>query len=337
MSDFFVQLIPQVLPLIILLCGSSVALVIVAGYMRTQQTKKKQLAKAQAAAGTTGRRYARQGDAQDSQKQQQSGASIGDLMSPTQGQGETDVLDLIAQSNSGDFSYNDMPDIDFLLGDTAEPPRGPYHKISEQPVKVRLHTGDDADARELLSILRDERDGRLMIQIGETAYRSLVDSPKAKQQFTRIMKALSAVILKPDAAPPPPPQQAAPQQAAPNPSPAATTPAEKRGTVPGDLPDYSIDPNESLIERGRFGRVRVKKVEEEVPELNIAEAIESYLQYKIAQTPQFQGRGIHIKPALHGGVSIEVGNQQYEFVGDVEDPTIRQFLQQTIAEWQERH
>jgi hypothetical protein len=50
----------------------------------------------------------------------------------------------------------------------------------------------------VVSILRDNYDGRLIIQMGDQAYRTLADAPEAKQRFMAIMKELADIVTKPD-------------------------------------------------------------------------------------------------------------------------------------------
>jgi len=270
----------------------------------------------------------------------------------------------------------DMPDLDLLLeaSDAAPVPRpsGP-RQLSDAPLPVQLSQGVLVQAKELIAILRDERDGRLLVQIGAHGYRSLADAPEAKREFTRIMKELSGTIMQPDDNPPlaeRPPQPAVsasptppapPVAPAPEPSlsdllekpaspkrqttereqapiPPAANPAPDvpRGTLPGDLPSYRFDDNPATIQKGRFGGV--KKVEFEAPPpVDIASAIETYLQFKIGQTPAMQGRRIHIRPSISGGVRIVVGDASYDFVDEVPDDEVRSFIQAAIAEWQARN
>jgi hypothetical protein len=109
-----------------------------------------------------------------------------------------------------------------------------------------------------------------------------------------------------------------------------------RGTLPGDLPSYRFDDNPATIQKGRFGGV--KKVEFEAPPpVDIASAIETYLQFKIGQTPDMQGRRIHIRPSISGGVRILVGDSSYDFVDEIPDVEVRSFIQAAIAEWQARN
>jgi len=106
------------------------------------------------------------------------------------------------------------------------------------------------------------------------------------------------------------------------------------GTMPGDLPSYKLADNPVRVEKkGRFGQ----KVEiDPVPQLDLAAAIETYLQYKLQHPQDYQERKIHIHGTPTGTIRIQVDETYYDFVDEVEDSDVRAFLQQTIAEWQER-
>lgn len=286
---------------------------------------------------------------------------------------ETDDFDLFTSSSraidgddpladlyQSDFDDDDETDLASLLSDMGEEK---VHTIAEGQVSVQLASGETTQARQLLSILRDEEDGRLMVLTGDTAYRTLLDDPEVKKQFTTIMKELSAIILKADTRPEkttsepvkaakPEPTVAKPQIEKPKPienqsiaddseakvdlSIKAAKDLEIEDRLPGDLPNMKLPDNPDNYKVGRFGRVSVKHVDK-APELNIAAAIEAYLQYKIEQNPEYQRRGIHIKPALGGGVSIEADGKAYDFVDKIADSDVREFIQTAINEWQERH
>ena len=102
--------------------------------------------------------------------------------------------------------------------------------------------------------------------------------------------------------------------------------------MPGDLPSFKLDDNP--YERPKRGQ---KKEVKPVPELNIAGAIEAYLQYKLHNTPEYAGHSIHIYPSPDGGVSIEVDGRYYDAVGDIPDTEVREFIAGAIQEWQDRH
>lgn len=209
--------------------------------------------------------------------------------------------------------------------------------MSPKPLDVRISSGGDTSARELISILRDEADGRLIIQIGNTGYRTLADNTKAKTGFSKIMKELSEAVTTPDDNPP------VKAKSRPSPPPVQATRKSRDDeddvVLPGDIRVPKMDDLPDAFGVGRFGQMKIKKVKpgEKVEDINIAEAIDAYLQYKITQTPAMQNRGIRIWSAFGGGVRIEVGGKGYEFVDEVEDPDARKFIQQAINEWQDRH
>ena len=212
------------------------------------------------------------------------------------------------------------------------------NKMSPKPVDVRVASGGDTTAREMISILRDESDGHLIIQIGNTGYRTLVDHAKAKSGFSKIMKELSKSVTTLDDNPPVAPQKSKPVPVASS-NFVVDTDEEDNIVLPGDIRPPKMDDMPDSYKVGRFGQVKVNKVklQDRVEVVNIADAIEAYLQYKITQAPEFQNRGIHIRSAFGGGVRIEVDGINYEFVDDVADEEARAFIKQAIDEWQERH
>ena len=274
----------------------------------------------------------------------------------------------------------DLPDLDLLLAAAEATPTPTPVQTPPDDGRVQLHTGLSTRATEALRILRDETDGRLMVQIDGLAYRSLIDSPEAKKEFTRIMKELSSIILEPDsaatanaaaqaprattpkasaevsteaamespaaaaetpAAAIPAPAEPDADSPVPEAPPAATPPAAAKPSsfppgerLPGDLPSYRYDDNPAII---KSRTLRGPKVEFEAPPaVDIASAIETYLQFKLERTDDFRGRSIHIRPSLSGGVRIEVDGQYFEAVDDVSDAAVRDFLKQSIQEWQDR-
>ena len=252
-------------------------------------------------------------------------------------------------------SAADLPDLDLLT--YAEPAPAPVQaqtapalNTSTVPaagarrlssVDVKLADGSMIHAQEALIILRDPRDGKLIVQMNDTGYKSLDGNMRAG--FMELMRELGQLATGTTAAPAPaaveasPVAAAAPVQAAPAPvvPPPVMTPPSPSGTgvMPGDLPKYS-EMKDEIKSRGAF---RAAKSElPPIPELNIPAAIEAYLQYKKQFSPEYAQRSIHVLPAIGGGVRIEVDGTYYDAVGDVADPDVRAFLQSTIQEWQKR-
>jgi len=76
---------------------------------------------------------------------------------------------------------------------------------------------------------------------------------------------------------------------------------------------------------------------QEQPALSIADQIEDLLQEHLRETPQFAGHTIHVRPALSGGVQIEVNGKFYEGVGDIDEEEVRVLLMAVVREWEESH
>lgn len=227
-----------------------------------------------------------------------------------------------------------------------------YHAVNTNKVhRVKLNTGGDIQAKEVLSIMQDKH-GTLLVLMGDTAYLGFSDNPDERKKFKAIMKALASVITGGEA------QKSTTKPPAKSPQPTTIVPDDdedveldqvsavikaardlQEGEVPlpGDLPDFSLDAQPDTHEKGSFGRIKRVFKPQGIQSVNIADAIEAYLQYKIADTPQFQRRGIHVRSDLKGGVRIEADGNNYESVGDVDNDEVREFLKATIAEWQDRN
>jgi hypothetical protein len=278
---------------------------------------------------------------------------------------------------------DDMPDLDVLVShlpaqDASAPssvpaPAPPARAAAAQSSPTRaartgtytvtINDGGTTDAVEVMTVLRDVVEGKLVVQMGDKIYQNINNDTEFKDRFTRLMREL-AQVAKPLPTASPPAAEAVQEQPAASTQPEApaevatsatvetpenpvvetveetkppaprvyVAPAALTGEMPGDLPKFSLD------DLGPIKLTRAQRREAKpVPEINIAGAIEAYLQHKLHFTPIFDGRSIHIYPAPDGGVSIEVDGQFYDSVGDVNDPDVRDFLQGTIQEWQDRH
>jgi hypothetical protein len=252
----------------------------------------------------------------------------------------------------------DFPALDDLLNPASLPTESalPPKTSRGGMFTVKLADGGEVEVAEVLTVLRDVAEGGLIIQIGDKAYRNppaLADA-EFKRRFNSTLRDLSQNIVsapapKPAAPPPAPPTPVAddlPTEAAvlgasngtakappPMPAPAPVKPPVVAANVPlpGDLPKFKLpDSPPTPPKRGR------KPAPEPIPEINIANAIEAFLQHKLSMTPEYSTRNIHVRPASHGGVHIEVDDKLYDTVGDVEDQSVRDFLTSTIAEWQSR-
>lgn len=220
-------------------------------------------------------------------------------------------------SPSNSASSDDMPDLDMLLG--GAPASGstaamgsapPEPAFLRQPGIVNIRMSSDGrvvEAAEMLIIARDRVSDNLIVQIGENAYDGTeggVDG-EFRRRFVKIMRELSDIAPELSKSSSKPKQNAPPARPAPQPVPEPRAPETRASASHTDIsPD------------------------------DLAGQIDMFLQRKLQTEPELAARGIRIHSAAGGGVRIEVDGQFYESVGDVEDEAVRQYIQQTIAEWQ---
>lgn len=263
----------------------------------------------------------------------------------------------------------EMPDIGSLLGDIAADPA-----VAHSNGHVTMSTGETVKAASLIDVMRDEATGQLLVKMDGVGYYQLADSPEMKKTFKQVMTELSGVIMQSGQAPARPAAKPTAKPTASKPVEKPTydddlidelrhqdydeddymedeigepdpsmfmesftppPPIDHEGHLPGDLPSYKLDDLQVNIEsRGAFRKAKVTV--DEPPELNIADAIDAYLQHKLRYTPEMDGTKIGIMPSMSGGVRIVVNGQAYEAVDEVAEPKVRAFIQQAIAEWQER-
>jgi hypothetical protein len=114
-------------------------------------------------------------------------------------------------------------------------------------------------------------------------------------------------------------------------TPRATTEIMPTAPLPGDLPKFRMPERVEPPKRGR----RNAPDRTPVPEINIAAAIEAYLQHKLVMSP-LAHRSLHVRSAPGGGVVIEVDGVFYDSVGEVADSEARAFIAAAIEEWQSR-
>ncbi len=228
----------------------------------------------------------------------------------------------------------DLPDLDMLASPLPPPPAAAPHLPENAPphtggtFSLELSEGETVEVAQVLTILRDVGDGGLIIQIGDQAYRNPPAFANAdfRRRFQATLRDLSgsARVLEPKAVPVQPPLP--PVELEDSDAPMFRPPAP----VPGDLPKFTMPDTPVKPKRGQ------RPSAEPIPEINVAGSIEAFLQHKLAQSVDYSGRSIHVRPALHGAVTIEVDGVFYDSVGDVADDEVRQYLAATIAEWQSR-
>ncbi len=354
----FIQQVPA--GLIITFCGSGILLVVMIAVMVSSRARRAEKRANAAASGS----YT-VGHASEAAPQNLAAAAMRLFSGKPKDSSMSDGA-------SSEFSGAELPDLDVLLSaenvlNDLQTKRG----TRSGTFSVTLTDGSQVEVAEVMSILRDVAEGGLLVQIGEKVYRhppALADA-EFKRRFTTTVSELAksvtsaAVAGSPSAAPvetkpadqdapivtppptgsstsseafsvnadadPTPVVRMSPPTAKPNVPPVSTP------QMPFDLPKYKLEDAPSLKPQGALRRPP-KPTNQPLPEINVGGSVEAYLQHKLALTPEYANRSIHIRSAPKGGVVIEVDNRFFETVGDVDDAEVRAFLQATIEEWQAR-
>jgi hypothetical protein len=219
------------------------------------------------------------------------------------------------------YDSGDMPDLDTLL--SSPPPAPPARASSPGVHPVTLSDGGTTDAIELLTVLRDVTGGGLIVQINDKVYR--VAGNMSDLEFrTRLKNVMKEVATALGGSAPLPTDIAAPSTPPVPPAPLTS--------AAFDLPKFSLENSTTPMTRKDLKEA----AKAPIPQIDIAGAIEAYLQHKLATSGQFAGRQLHVRPAPDGGIRIQVDSQFFEAVDDITEPDVQAFLKAAIAEWQER-
>jgi hypothetical protein len=323
LTDFIGQIPSQ---LYLLLCGSGALLVLAVGLMTADRRRRAKRARALAGAGPRTDVHNHDLPELDVLTTPAPAVERSAPMKEAAAGAESAVLAVDATSAAAVPSPNAA---------AAEPPPGSMRTL-------RLNSGEDVQVIEALRIYRDITEGGLVIEIGEARYRypSSQTDVEYRRRLSKIVRELGRGLPDPETAavaPPAPAEVSLPAPATP-PAPSAPPPAAAAAAaavlpaepIPGDLPRFRMP---DTIEPPRRGRRR--HASEPIPEINIAAAIEAFLQYRLPTSP-LAGRSIHVLGAPGGGLNITVDGRAYEAVSEVDDGEVRAYLQAIIEEWQAR-
>lgn len=115
-------------------------------------------------------------------------------------------------------------------------------------------------------------------------------------------------------------------QAKPAPAPIATEPIVPAPVMPISAAS-KIQSQPLVVERSAE--------DVEYASLSMVQQIDWILQKKLEGHP-LRAKRIRLKGALTGGVEFHVGEQRYEYVGEIEDLEVRALIQQAIADWENK-
>ena len=178
-----------------------------------------------------------------------------------------------------------------------------------------------ADEKELLRVSRTKKGG-LVVFVQGRRYRHLsrITDPKVGRET---IEALKAVLAFAEGWLPPTQRQAAPptpsepdidqatflRQLRQPPSPPQEKPTGLRGLWPKQAPRTMLEP------------------------LTFVNEIDDIVQQRLQEQPDLAGHRIRLT-ADEVGLSIQIGQQTFDAVGDIPDPQIKALIQDAIREWE---
>lgn len=187
----------------------------------------------------------------------------------------------------------------------------------------------DGETVEVLRVLRDLADGKLVIEIGGKRYRSLAEiiDPQVKRRFMGNAAALAQFAQVSTA----PLSPAAVLWPAPK-----TEVVDQPPTITYPPPQQSVEP--SIQPAGTTETAVAPADSQEQPSApkTIADEIEELIQLRLHTTPALMYRSIHIRQGAGGGIRVEVDGHYFDSVAEVTDPEVTAFLQSVIHEWEAR-
>jgi hypothetical protein len=222
---------------------------------------------------------------------------------------------------------------------TPEPPAEPKPEgqgLASVTALFERKPRPEANAHEVLRVLRDNLTGRLLVEVVGRRYPSLADiqDPIIQQAFLTALHDLelfageASISSQPAQGPAAPgtPGPSVPQASALRPTPGPAAP----GSTPSSEPPL-LKPSMNPFKQRRILREMEKRPPVQLK--TIPEIIDEFLQQKLMGTPLIW-RGIRVKADAKGMVLFEVDSQSYERVDDVPDEDVRTLIRAALAEWE---
>jgi hypothetical protein len=236
---------------------------------------------------------------------------------------ELDVIDAVDVVETPPAA-EDANAFDWMSGiSAASLPQEEIPPMKQDTASVPGGHSDPSDAVEVMRVWRDLSDGSLIIQMGDQRYRSVseIRSPELVRRFTAVVRELWSMI---------------------NGTPGRSTgTAPTASEAPGGLKARVTKTDSQPQKPGRLQKLTQQVLgqsttQQPEPAGGIADAVEEFLQARLAASPQFAARSIHIRLSHDHGVSIEVDGHYYNAIDEVIDPDVRDFLFAIMKEWEAR-
>jgi hypothetical protein len=218
--------------------------------------------------------------------------------------------------------------------------------VASPPAAALSQTLTETPARpgEVMRVFRDERTGRIAVEVEGQSYthiREIQDAQVGRRvlwaiadliRFTGGMAANPQAVRSLSDAPPPEPSP--PPRVETPPAPAAL------GGVPSQARRQGASVQE---ESGRYNMVDFfrrgfapRPAEEFQAPTSFIDEIEEILQAAIQRRSAPLRVEVHVTTGPNNTLQIEVGHEKYSSPAEVPDPEVRQMIQAAVAEWESR-
>ena len=205
--------------------------------------------------------------------------------------------------------------------------------------------------REVVRLLRDRLDGKLVIEIGGKTYNNTKTlSPAQRQDLVKLLPEWAAWLrsdgdistqptpkltaLEPEEPPKPPVALPATRMVADVVPPAASNPPVSQSVQPSSRPVVTGPLSPRPIVTGPLTPPKTGDLKLQ-PSKTIVAQINDVLQEKLPGTP-LEGKGIRLAEDIHHCVVVWIGLEHYSGIDVVPDPDIQAAIRSAVTEWEQQ-
>ncbi len=109
---------------------------------------------------------------------------------------------------------------------------------------------------------------------------------------------------------------------------------EKKAVAPPARPaSEAVSPQPVSVSPATPASTDISTSETDYSNLSMVQQVDRVLQRNLSGHP-LQERGIRVQESITGGVNFYIGTSRYEFIDEIPDEEIRQFIQKAISDWE---
>jgi hypothetical protein len=224
--------------------------------------------------------------------------------------------------------------------------RMPTHETESRSASIKADPGTQQREAKgepgdvLLMRVWQDRSGVLVVEAEGQRYRRLYDirDKAVGLQVLNTIDRLGTFAKGQVAQMSPAEPEAAPKQTSPVVSP---VPEEPAGDPTPRVFEYIEQPDEPTARKSRISADPVpfrapSKAKDRAITLDLAQEIEQLLQARLARSPEFSRRYIHVATATDGGLCFDVDGVRYARLEEITDHEVQALIKAAISDWEAR-